>query len=1029
MQSAALVACVVLGSLSPGAGVDGGGSMSRFAAGGIESQLPQSLDTIQPPSANVPAALSSAPFVEVSRPGIEDNFGYIASLGGIALGLGESMIALLPSRGPSPADAFREFLPRLPEGPGDAGARAPGAVYLEFEGAQPAMPQAYGSRGAAFNFLLGNDPQAWMIGADSYEGVTYSDLYPGIDLHLLGDQAGLKYEFHLAPGANPSLIRVNVSGADGLLVDDAARMVIRAGAATIWDAPPLAFQRSGPVDCGYVLLGPSSFGFHCAAWNPEELLTIDPLIWATFVGGSGWDLVSAVAVDTDGATFIAGTTGSPDLPSSASALSANLTGTYDAYVAKLDPTGSYLEYATYLGGSGADGATHAALSTSGELLVAGTTNSTDFPTTPGAWNTSNGGASDLYVAKVNAQGTGLVFATLLGFGPAARLGGFAQGADGTTYLTGTANDATFPTTPGSYDRVFNNGTGSDPDAFVAHLSVDGTGLLFSTLLGGSDREEGRAVAADSSGNVWVTGQTASDDFPVSANASKPTKGNATGAFASLIDASGSSLRYSTFIGGSAAEDGDAVAIASNGDILLAGYTNSQDFPTTLGSLQPVPGNTGAGGTADAYLMRLDAADFSIRWSTYIGGLLYDRPSALVLDAQDNVYVAGTSDPLLFPTTVNAIQNQSAGGTRDAFLVKVNPSGTAMAYGTLFGGPGNEEVTALGVGPDASATLAIRSNSSALPVTPGALDQTAVGQEGYVVRIGIPIPTLFLETPPNGTNVTVPAVWVAGLTDVGADLTVSGVRVAVAGNGSYGLLVPLVPGENRILAVATAPDGRTKNVSVVVRYDDPIPGLLSQVAAQSASLNATYQELNATRADLANRTADLNATREDLIAMGDRLNLTMSQLLSTQSEHAATAAALQVAIEEVERMQEQAIVQGDASNATLERLADTEGNLSDALAIMAELQAALDLSRAKANGSAVAYEQLVHRIDELERALASAKDDLALTEEALNQTQADLDQARADAAAATGVVTAIIGVVIGLGATLAALTWKAYRRKD
>ena len=378
------------------------------------------------------------------------------------------------------------------------------------------------------------------------------------------------------------------------------------------------------------------------------------LLYSTYVGGSGVDRGTAIVVDDDGNAYVAGETGSRDFPVVA-AVQGQLGGSTDAFVLKLTGDGSELLYATYLGGSGVDAGTGIAIDDTRRVYVIGQTGSEDFPTA-NALQPARGAPSDAFVARLDARGATLEYATYLG-GEDSNDAALAVAVDGAgaAYLTGTTDSAAFPTSGAAQPRF-----GGGRDAFVAKLSPDGSSLEYATHLGGSGIDAGLAIALDSSGSVYVTGQTDSADFPLRRPLQRRLGGGAD-AFVSKLDPSGRELVYSTYLGGSADDVGGGIAVDGAGNAYVTGMTSSIDFPTRE-SLQPY-----FGGGADAFLSRINDLGTGFAYSTYFGGKGAEAGVGVVVDGAGNAYVAGQTSSSDFPT-YNPVQGSIA-GAQDIFVAK------------------------------------------------------------------------------------------------------------------------------------------------------------------------------------------------------------------------------------------------------------------------------------------------------------------------------------------------------------------------
>jgi hypothetical protein len=421
---------------------------------------------------------------------------------------------------------------------------------------------------------------------------------------------------------------------------------------------------------------PTTLGAYDTTFNNVEGYTdvfvsklnssLTSLLSSTFLGGGpGYNYAYSLAIDSGGNVYVAGETASSDFPTTPGAYDTTLNnvsgaGIYDAFVSKLDSSLTSLLSSTFLGGGYSEEAYSLAIDSGGNVYVAGGTASSDFPTTPGAYDTTLNGYSDAFVSKLNSNLTSLLSSTFLGGGPYwDRASSIAIDSGGNVYVAGNTDSFGFPTTPGAYDTTFNSGCGPYTiDAFVSKLNSSLTSLLSSTFLGGSCSDYPYFLAIDSGGNVYVAGYTYSADFPTTLGAYDTTFNNVedySDAFVSKLDSSLTSLLSSTFLGGGHYDYAYSLAIDSGGNVYVAGYTYSFDFPTTPGAY-----DTTLNGNTDAFVSKLDSSLTSLLSSTFLGGSRSDYPFSsaidLAIDSGGNVYVTGSTDSFDFPTTPGAYDN-------------------------------------------------------------------------------------------------------------------------------------------------------------------------------------------------------------------------------------------------------------------------------------------------------------------------------------------------------------------------------------
>jgi len=379
------------------------------------------------------------------------------------------------------------------------------------------------------------------------------------------------------------------------------------------------------------------------------------LIYATYLGGTGFDEAFGIAVDSSGNAYVTGyaTTGFPTV---AGSFDTSHGGGNDVFVTKINSTGNGLIYSTFLGAAGTDAGAKIVIDGSGNAYVTGDAG-TGFPTTAGAFDTSVGGSTDAFITKLNPTGTGLVYSTFIGGA------NFDQGKDiaidssGNAYITGQAGTG-FPTTAGAFNQTH----GGSSEAFIAKLNSTGNGLTYSTFLGGSAADTVTGIAVDSSGNAYLTGYTQSTGFPTTSGAYQESFGGFIDIFVTKLNAAGSALVYSTYIGGLDDETGQDIDIDSSGVAYIIARVDTL-FPTTSGAYN----ETQNGNLPNAGLVKLSANGSTLEYSTYFGGASTDFPFTIDIDDLGNVYFAGFTQSGDFPT-LNAYQG-SIGGGNDAFLAK------------------------------------------------------------------------------------------------------------------------------------------------------------------------------------------------------------------------------------------------------------------------------------------------------------------------------------------------------------------------
>jgi len=608
------------------------------------------------------------------------------------------------------------------------------ALKLDFVDANP-------NQVAVFSYFQGNDPEKWQAGCPTYARIVYENLWPGIDLVYRGEVGRLKHEFVVAPGADPRRIRFEVRGATGVQVDAQGDLVLETPLGSFRDTRPIAYQmRDGArvdVEAAFTLEG-TQVGFALGTFDPSLPLVLDPetIVYGSFLGGSSLDEGFGVAVDASGAVYVAGLTYSPYFPTAGgpdpchnglsdafivkidptgSALvyggflggfkedvaravavdetgaayltgyagSANFPtvgtlgpsryGLCDAFVTKIDPTGSTIVYSGFLGGSYFDEGTDIAIDPTGAAYVTGRTISPDLPILGELGPTNHGGPSDAFVAKVDAAGSALVYCGYVGGSGEESGSGIAVDSSGAAYLTGYTNSLDFPSV-GSLGPSHDDGAF---DAFLLKVDASGSTIAYSGCLGGSSDDSGSKVAVNVSGEAFVTGTTASVDFPIAGSLDPSFNGGTLDAFVAKVDAQGNALVYSGFLGGSSDDEGRGIAVDDSDAVYLTGLTASADFPV-LGGLDASYNE----GTSDAFVAGVNPPGTALVLSGFLGGSSSETGHAIALDASGAMLVAGATSSDNFPTP-GGLDPTFNGGTLDAFVAKILvPDSLTCRSGTL-----------------------------------------------------------------------------------------------------------------------------------------------------------------------------------------------------------------------------------------------------------------------------------------------------------------------------------------------------------
>ena len=644
------------------------------------------------------------------------------------------------------------------------------------------------------NYFVGRDRSRWRLGVPAYAGIVERGAWPGIDLIYYGVGGRMEFDLAIAPHARLASVRLELSGARAARVDQTGNLVLATAAGALRLMRPTVYAESGAragaaptrsrVDGRYAILarrdGRVTIGFRLGPHDPKARVVIDPALdYASFLGGVGRDVATAVAADAAGDVFVAGMTTSPDFPVTPGAIDSSCWYCSNrgsdffasAFVSELRPaaTGAtQLVYSTYLGGSDGwgGGAAAIALDSRGYAHLAGVTDSSDFPVTPGAVERSCAGREQPFLAILNPSAAGtaqLVYASCIG-GRSAYAGATALALDsaGRDYLAGYTADADFPVTADALEASCPGCGAGRSDGFLSVIDssvAGGAGLIYSTFIGGGGNPHGAGDAATSlavaaSGDVWLAGTTGSDDFPTTSGAIEPScpsaaapNGCGAGFVAHLrTNAGAPALAYATYLGGSVNGDGiAALALAPDGDPVVAGGTFSPDFPVSDNAYQKKCGGGCAHGDAFVAVIAPNAPPpRQLSYASFLGGggsaAGGDSATAIAAAPDGDIYLAGAALSLDFPITADAAQSQCVACAKNppapnAFVAIVRPSAArarSLVYATYLGGSGGFDGTS--PAGDAAIAIAFDPASGGLYVVGGAASADfPVTANGYQTR--------------------------------------------------------------------------------------------------------------------------------------------------------------------------------------------------------------------------------------------------------------------------------------------------------
>jgi len=577
------------------------------------------------------------------------------------------------------------------------------ALRLGFAAAAPAArPEAMDPGTIPMNFFFGEDSRNWRTGVRGFQTLLYRDLWPGVDLEFRMVEGRLSYRLS-DESARANLIW---TGAETTLDPAGLTELVTPYGALVDDGQRIGSTESPADDLVFAQRG------------------VGALLWSTLSGGSGDDEGSTLAVASNGDIIVGGETSSPDYPGTPGAYNEDFSDYLDVFVSRFSDEGSNLVWSTFIGTSNNDYCNAIVLDANDNPIIGGRSGSSNYPTTPGAFDTTfNGGISDATVSKLSGDGQTLMWSTFVGGSEVDSFFDMAVDASGDLVCVGYTASTDYPTTAGVFQDFF---AGPPYDHTISTLSADGSTLQVSSYLGGTDRDACRGIAIDDAGDLYLAGFSFSTDFPVTPGAFQITKSTMEDAALTKMSADLSTVIWSTYLGGDGSDRSLAIDLDSNGDPVIAGFTYSTDFPTSPGVLQESYGYS-----MESFVAKFHAADGNRDWSTYIGGLHEDEIFSVQVDAQDNPLITGWTTSTNFPVNDLGFDSTHNGG-EDIFVSRLSTDGSALLWGTYLGGSGDDRALELAIDADDNPLITGHAASNDFPVSSWAYGQTPSGGDDMVL---------------------------------------------------------------------------------------------------------------------------------------------------------------------------------------------------------------------------------------------------------------------------------------------------------
>ncbi|MGC2196720.1 MAG: SBBP repeat-containing protein [Terriglobales bacterium] len=631
------------------------------------------------------------------------------------------------------------------------------------------------------NYLIGNDPAKWQHNVPQYARVRYTQIYPGIDLVYYGKQGQLEYDFQVAPGADARNIQLSFEGSRGLNLD-AGDLVVETADGAVRLAAPRVYQQedSGqrPVDGRFVMLARDRVGFEIGDYDRSQTLVIDPVLsYSTYLGGTGTEMLPSIAVDSGPDIYVTGATTSSDFPVTDSTTFKS-GATSNVFIAKFDPTGATLVFATYLGGTGADVSVGIAVDAATNVYVAGTTTSTDFPTSTSAFQTAPlaPGNPHTFVSELDSTGATLKYSSYFSGSKTDTAKGMTLDNKGFVYVIGITDSTDFPLAPtaGTFQSTL-QGTNAFFVSKIASTSSGTNSLVFSTYFGGgipsTGTVTGGAIAVDNNANgsniyltggttYLYTGQNAQTDFPIK-NAFQTCLGNPTvttscptsGATVTNPDAfvaklnpgttTGAQLLYCTYVGGGGADFGLGIGLDASGNAYVTGSTNSTDHPTISGGITAYQASL-KGGT-DAFVAKVNnpatgtgTTNVLLTYFSYLGGSGDDVGNGIAVDSVQGARVVGTTASSDLVALNPITGGGSLKGPKDAFVARLDTLGTTATtsqFVTFLGGSSTDTGTSIAIDTDSNSYVTGETTSSDFPTVDPKQSGLKGAQDVFVSKLG------------------------------------------------------------------------------------------------------------------------------------------------------------------------------------------------------------------------------------------------------------------------------------------------------
>lgn len=551
------------------------------------------------------------------------------------------------------------------------------------------------------------------------------NVYDNIDLKFYFDNNSIRYDFILNPGADINNIKLKIDGADSIFVNSKNELAVKSGNVTFTNKNIFAYQSYNnsilPIKCRFHVYNNNLIGFQSSKYNKNQTLTIDPLVFSTYIGGSGIDRATDVKILNNSSIYVAGVTYSSNFPTLRGAYQSAIKASSDAFISKFNSTGDTLLASTFFGGNDLDYCSSINIDNSGHIFMTGWTSSTDFPVSANAYKRTIAGAQDCFIAKFDSNLTSLLASTLIGGSGYDYSNCIQSDNSGNPVIAGYTMSSNFPVDSSAFQKAM-RGT---QNSFISKFNADLSRLISSTYFGGSSSDYIYGLLVKNN-NIYICGSTQSTNFPIVSPAYDTTYNGNMDCFISKLNPTCSTLLRSTYFGGSSYDIAYSLTADSLNNIIVAGNTSSTNFPVSSDAYR-----TSSAGNNDAFVLKLDSNLTNLAFSTLLGGGSDDYATSVNVDANDNIYIVGYTSSSNFPVTNHPIQ-QTRSGASDFYIAKFNSYGTNLLYSSYFGGTATETTPVSVLSADSSLIIAGITNSVDIPVSDRAFQRTEGGVDDAIL---------------------------------------------------------------------------------------------------------------------------------------------------------------------------------------------------------------------------------------------------------------------------------------------------------